>query len=657
LEQISQEYTSLYSAIPLLNDPLPINVERSSVNDNPPTENEILIAVHHLRRGKQPGASGIRVEDVLRWHDTLPDAWAKVVELIRLALSGHEIPLALAIGILCLIPKEEPNKFRGIILLEVVHKICTTIIHFRIQESIEFHPGIHGFRVHRGTITAILEAKLQMQHASRSGLPYYQVFLDLRKAYDTLDRERAMQILEAYGVGPNIRTYLQWIWNNLLLVPKSGGFYGPPFSSGRGTLQGDCFSPDLFTIIVDCVLREWSRQIASNELVAIFFADDGRIAGYDPFILQTGLDLLLALFARVGLHPNAEKTKAMISLGITPRGLLSPNAYKRRFDSSLPTYRARKAAKVICEICNHYMTSQYFDSHLHDIHAISTPSVVPPITDPSTMTTYTVNFPRQISTIPCPVAGCPAAPVSRERMREHFSNRHPYDLLHIVEEGILPQCPNCHKFLHSVNDAHLASRTCRQKTLRLTNRNLAFIRQHTASQVAFSVDQIPVETVSDFKYLGRVLDSSDSDDKAVDFNLKNARARWGRMARLLTNDGIRGRTLARFYITIVQAVLLYGSETWVLSQRSRRRLDTFHHRCARFIANKHIRRLPTGEWITPHSEDVLEQCGLSPISTYIAKRKTRLLHTYAEPYSLSYRQCMNSAPVVNPHHRLEWWRT
>jgi hypothetical protein len=114
-----------------------------------------------------------------------------------------------------------------------------------------------------------------------------------------------MEILEAYGVGPNIRAYLQWIWHNLILVPKSGGFYGSPFSSGRGTLQGDCFSPDLFTIIVDCVIREWSHQIASNDLVATFFADDGRIAGYDPFLLQKGLDLLLALFAQVGLHPNA----------------------------------------------------------------------------------------------------------------------------------------------------------------------------------------------------------------------------------------------------------------------------------------------------------------------------------------------------------------
>ena len=76
----------------------------------------------------------------------------------------------------------------------------------------------------------------------------------------------------------------------------------------------------------------------------------------------------------------------------------------------------------------------------------------------------------------------------------------------------------------------------------------------------------PIKNVSKFKYLGRVLDSTDLDDKAVTLNLKNAREWWGRMIRILTGDGIRTRTLARFYVTVVQAILLYGSETWVLSQ-------------------------------------------------------------------------------------------
>jgi hypothetical protein len=292
------------------------------------------------------------------------------------------------------------------------------------------------------------------------GLPYYQVFLDLRKAYDTLDHDHTMSILESYGIGPNIQNYLTWVWDNLVLVPKSGGYFGSPFFSLRGTLQGDCFSPDTFTIVVDCVLREWYQQIGTNDLVSIFFADDGRITCYDPLLLQAGLDLLLALFSRVGLHPNAEKTKAMITLGGTPRGPMSSAAYKRRFDYSLPTYRLHKATKVACELCNHTMTAQYFPYHLRDIHGISTPTVAVPPSDPTTAMTYVISYPTGVHGIPCPVTGCPAVPVSRERMREHFSYRHPFDIIMINEEGLLWQCPNCRKFLHSVNDAHLASRSC-----------------------------------------------------------------------------------------------------------------------------------------------------------------------------------------------------
>jgi hypothetical protein len=83
--------------------------------------------------------------------------------------------------------------------------------------------------------------------------------------------------------------------------------------------------------------------------------------------------------------------------------------------------------------------------------------------------------------------------------------------------------------------------------------------------------------------------------------------------------------MARFYLAVVQAKLLYGAETWVLSQSLLRRLESFHARCARTLAHRPIHRNADGTWEHPHTDEVLERCGLSPISTYIAKRKTRLL--------------------------------
>ena len=40
----------------------------------------------------------------------------------------------------------------------------------------------------------------------------YETFIDLRKAYDVMDRERCLEILEGYGVGPNILRLIERFW-------------------------------------------------------------------------------------------------------------------------------------------------------------------------------------------------------------------------------------------------------------------------------------------------------------------------------------------------------------------------------------------------------------------------------------------------------------
>jgi len=254
----------------------------------------------------------------------------------------------------------------------------------------------------------------------------------------------------------------------------------------------------------------------------------------------------------------------------------------------------------------------------------------------------------------CPVPGCPAVIVSRVRMRDHFCWRHePHSIL-IIEEGPLPQCSNCGKFLHSVTAAHRASRACRQATeRRLTRKRFA---SQAFSGVSFFVNGQSLENVDVFDYLGRPLQASDSDRAALTKNLTKARRVWGCLSNVLKAGQPRPKLMARFYLAIVQAVLLYGCETWVLTKRDQRQLESFHNRCARHIAHMHIRRLDNGEWIHPPTSQVLDQCGLSPISTYIVKRKTKLLH-YAETSSL-YQTCLRSPQVGSPsRHRLTWWTT
>jgi hypothetical protein len=68
----------------------------------------------------------------------------------------------------------------------------------------------------------------------------------------------------------------------------------------------------------------------------------------------------------------------------------------------------------------------------------------------------------------------------------------------------------------------------------------------------------------------------------------------------------------------MQSVLLYRSETWVLSPAVMARLEGFHIRTAYWMAKKHLPwRGPNLLWVYPSSEAVLEECGMHTIQHYI----------------------------------------
>ncbi len=96
---------------------------------------------------------------------------------------------------------EGGGDFRGIGLLEPIWKVLEGIMDRRL-DAIELHDCLHGCHAHRGTGTGVIEAKLAQQLSYIELKPFYGVFLDLTKAFDSMDRERCILILEGYGAGP-----------------------------------------------------------------------------------------------------------------------------------------------------------------------------------------------------------------------------------------------------------------------------------------------------------------------------------------------------------------------------------------------------------------------------------------------------------------------
>jgi hypothetical protein len=132
-----------------------------------------------------------------------------------------------------------------------------------------------------------------MQWHAFQGIPYLQLFLDLKKAYDAVDRDRLIDVLASYGFGPNVLRFLRHVWDNAQVVLRQMHYYGPPIPSRRGIWQGSILSPLFLNILIDCALRWWYYHL-HTKVVGVFYADDGQVAtALRPEVLQQAFELLL----------------------------------------------------------------------------------------------------------------------------------------------------------------------------------------------------------------------------------------------------------------------------------------------------------------------------------------------------------------------------
>ena len=79
-----------------------------------------------------------------------------------------------------------------------------------------------------------MEENLAQQLAGISHGPLFQVFIDVKKTYESLDKRRLIEILRGYSHGPNLQRLLHQYCGKKKVVPKSGRFFGSPFRMERG---------------------------------------------------------------------------------------------------------------------------------------------------------------------------------------------------------------------------------------------------------------------------------------------------------------------------------------------------------------------------------------------------------------------------------------
>ena len=103
------------------------------------------------------------------------------------------------------------DKYRGISLIDIPCKVFSLIIQKRLAAWIDSQllEQQCGFRAGRSCNDAIFSMRLLQEHAIRNKQPMLAAFVDLSKAYDSVDRELAWQCFRHRGMSEKLLKMLQ----------------------------------------------------------------------------------------------------------------------------------------------------------------------------------------------------------------------------------------------------------------------------------------------------------------------------------------------------------------------------------------------------------------------------------------------------------------
>ena len=310
----------------LNDDDLPQILHDLNIDDGDFTLEEYQFAKKSLKEGKQAGPDNITPEVVKRCdlddiilsfanklmrESMKPDQWSEI-DMIPLPKSGD---------------LSSTQNYRGISLSSVVSKLVNKMILNRIQPKMDTHlrPNQNGFRPGRSTVAHILALRRLIEGVRSHNRKEIIVFVDFKKAFDSIHRGMMMKILKAYDVPQNLLQAIEKIYENTrarVITPDGETEF---FNIIAGVLQGDTLAPYLFAIVLDYVMRKTlngkeeelgfqlhrrkSQRVPPIVVTDLDFADDLALLTEEMDQAQEVLSRLEEEARLVGLYCNAKKTE------------------------------------------------------------------------------------------------------------------------------------------------------------------------------------------------------------------------------------------------------------------------------------------------------------------------------------------------------------
>ena len=233
------------------------NKSEHSLFITPTTKYEVLDTITGNINNKASGPNSIPNNILLLVKDIIANPLA---DIFNLSVSTGIYIDKLKISKIIPIFKEKGDKcftknYRPISLLSNINKIFEKIIHKRLYEFMEKQGFIYenqfGFRKHHSTTHALIDLTKDIRQAVDNNFYSCGVFIDLQKAFDTVDHDILLKKLDHYGIRGIANDWFRSYLKNRKQYVHISGFNSELENVNFGVPQGSVLGPLLFLIYIN----------------------------------------------------------------------------------------------------------------------------------------------------------------------------------------------------------------------------------------------------------------------------------------------------------------------------------------------------------------------------------------------------------------------
>ena len=312
-----------------------------SVDESQPSQEEAKKIMNSMKTGVCKGSDVINAEQIK--YNNSNKLLQIIITMLTLIWSTITVPKTWIHAIITCIYKNkgdlfDPSNYRGLSITATCSKIMIRIIINRLQEMYEalLLPTQFGFRANKSTNDAIYILRNVIDNTSDE---LYCCFIDLKAAYDWIDREVLFKVLDYRLKAPLLVKLLKCIYTGTTAAIKMSSSV---FRTLSGCRQGGLESSSLFNIYLDFVLRCILHEIKTTlmdpgifikyaipaacsnrsqrkqsplqgviRLIQLCYADDIVFFAKNVDELQKILNIYDKEFKKFGLKISTVKTKTM----------------------------------------------------------------------------------------------------------------------------------------------------------------------------------------------------------------------------------------------------------------------------------------------------------------------------------------------------------